>query len=79
VIFNSQLKSSFTLVPKIMLASPSTDSVIIFAASSTSNIDKSVPHVILKSNPLAHAIDNSNKGESIAALAASTALFSQEP
>jgi hypothetical protein len=33
----------------------------------------------LKSNHFAQAIDNSRSGESIAALAASTALFSQEP
>jgi hypothetical protein len=67
------------VVPKIILASLSTDSVIIFAASSTSNILKSVPQVILKSNHFAQAIESSKSGESIADLAASTALFSPEP
>jgi hypothetical protein len=79
VIFNSQSYSSLIDAQKIIFASISTDSVIILAASSTSNIDKSVHHVTLNNNHFAHAIDNSNKGESIAALAASTALFSHEP
>jgi hypothetical protein len=33
----------------------------------------------LKSKPFAQAIESSKSGESIAALAASVALFSQEP
>jgi hypothetical protein len=63
----------------MIFASVSTDSVIIFAASSTSNILKSEPQVILNSNHFAHAIDSSRSGESIAHLAASEALFSPEP
>ena len=63
----------------MMLASESTDSVIILAASSTSNMLRSVPQVMLNSNPLAHAIESSRSGLSIAHLAASTALFSPEP
>jgi hypothetical protein len=63
----------------MILASLSTDSVIIFAASSTSNMLKSVQPVILNKSPFAQAIESSRSGESIALLAASTALFSQEP
>jgi|GEM_PF-3205311 hypothetical protein len=79
VIFKFPLYSSFTVAPKIIFASLSIESVIILAASSTSYIDKSVPQVILKSNHFAQAIDNSKSGESIAALAASVALFSPLP
>jgi hypothetical protein len=78
VIFNSPLYSSLIVAQNIILASESTDSVIIFAASSTSNIDKSVQPVILNNNHLAQAIDNSSKGESIADLAASVDLFSPD-
>jgi hypothetical protein len=67
------------VAPKIIFASVSTDSVIIFAASSTSNILKSVPHVILKRSPFAPAIESSKSGESMADLAASEALFSHDP
>jgi len=67
------------VAPNIILASVSTDSVIILAASSTSNILKSVHPVTLNKTHFAPAIDNSKSGESIAALAASVALFSPEP
>ena len=67
------------VAPNIIFASESTDSVIIFAASSTSNIERSVHPVILNNNHFAQAIDNSRSGESIADLAASVDLFSPEP
>ena len=52
---------------------------MIFAASSTSNIERSLHQVILKSSHFAHAMESSSSGLSIAALAASTDRFSQDP
>jgi len=62
-----------------MFAFSSTESVIIFTASSISYIDKSVPQVIFTINHLAQAIESSSNGLSIADLAASIALLSQDP
>jgi hypothetical protein len=53
--------------------------VIIFAASSTSNIDKSDHQVMFIKTHFAQFIESSRRGESIAHFAASEALFSQEP
>jgi hypothetical protein len=63
----------------MMFASGSHASVIILAASSTSNIERSVPPVILKRRPFAQAIESSRRGESTAARAASIARFSPDP
>jgi uncharacterized protein YcfL len=67
------------VAPKIILASASQASVMILAASSTSNIERSDHQVILNRSHLAQAIDSSRRGLSIALLAASIALFSPEP
>ena len=57
----------------MILASASTASVIILDASVTSNSDKSLPPVILKSTPRAPSIEASKSGLLIAASAAARA------
>jgi hypothetical protein len=52
--------------------------VIIFAASSTSNIERSDHQVTLIKTHFAQLIESSRRGESIAHFAASAALFSQD-
>ena len=79
VMRTSSLMDSSMTAPKIIFASESTLLVIILAASSTSYIPKSLPPVMLNSTPLAPSIETSNKGDSIAALAASIARFSPLP
>jgi hypothetical protein len=53
--------------------------VIIFAASSTSNIERSDHQVTLIRTHFAQFTESSRRGESIADFAASAALFSQDP
>src|SRR3989338_4656498 len=69
ILTSSSISSSMT-VPKMILASGSTDLVMNLAASSTSCMDKSLPPVILNNTPRAPSIESSSNGESIAARAA---------
>ncbi len=70
----SSMLSSIT-APKITLASGSAVEMIS-AASLTSNRPRSRPPVMLRSMPVAPSIDDSSRGEDMAARAASTLLCS---
>ena len=66
-------------VPNMIFAFGSHDSVIIRAASSISNIERSVPPVIERRSHFAPLIESSRRGDSIAPRAASIARFSPLP
>ncbi len=76
VILTFPSKSGSCTAPKIIFASGCAALLITSAASLTSNSDKSIPPVILKSTPRAPLISISSSGLAIASCAASSARVS---